>query len=119
MNRRDLGILGEKTAKDFLKKKGYRIRELNFRCRHGEVDIVAEKKDILVFIEVRTKKSTEFGSPEESITSAKKEKIITTALYYLNSHPNLSLSWRIDFVAVEFDQKGNLERIELIENAIY
>ncbi len=118
MKRKDVGDLGEKLARNFLKKKGYRIRETNFRCRHGELDIVAEKKDYLVFIEVRTKTGADFGSPEESVTFAKKEKLIALALTYCNTHQNLPLSWRIDFVAVELDQKGKATRIELIENAI-
>ena len=118
MKRRDLGALGEKLAKDFLKKKGYRIRESNFRCREGEIDIIAERKNYLVFVEVRTKTSSSFGSPEESVTSAKKEKLITLALTYLDSHKNLPSLWRIDFVAVELDQNGKVTRIELIENAI-
>ena len=118
MKRKELGDAGEKLAKDFLKKKGYKIREANFRCREGEIDIVAQKKDCLVFVEVRTKTGTGFGSPEESVTFAKKEKLIASALSYLNSHKNLPESWRIDFVAVELDQKGKATRIELIENAV-
>ena len=118
MNRRDLGAFGEKLAKDFLKKKGYRIREANFHCREGEIDIIAERKNYLVFIEVRTKTSSSFGSPEESVTFAKKEKIIASALTYLNNHKDLPESWRIDFVAVELDNKGKTTRIELIENAV-
>ena len=118
MKRRELGALGEKLAKNFLKKKGYRIRETNFRCREGEIDIIAERKDYLVFVEVRTKTSSDFGSPEESVTFAKKERLIASALAYLNSHQNLPSSWRIDFVAVELDQKGKSTQIELIENAV-
>jgi putative endonuclease len=118
MKRKELGDTGEKLARDFLKKKGYKIRETNFRCREGEIDIVAQKKGYLVFVEVRTKTSVDFGSPEESVTFAKKEKLIASALAYLNSHKGLPKSWRIDFVAVELDQKGKAKRIELIENAI-
>jgi len=118
MKRKELGNTGEKLARDFLKKKGYKIRDTNFRCREGEIDIVAEKKGCLVFVEVRTKTSSVFGSPEESVTFAKKEKLIASALTYLNNHQNLPESWRIDFVAVELDQKGKAKRIELIENAI-
>ncbi|MBM4445744.1 MAG: YraN family protein [Chloroflexi bacterium] len=118
MKRKELGDTGEKLAKDFLKKKGYKIRETNFRCREGEIDIIAQKKGCLVFVEVRTKTSSGFGSPEESVTFAKKEKLIASALTYLNSHQDLPESWRIDFVAVELDQKGKATRIELIENAI-
>ena len=118
MRRRDTGILGEKLAQDFLKKQGYRIIETNYRCPEGEIDIVARHKDYLVFIEVRTKKSLQFGSPEESITPTKKERLRTTAAHYQQTHDNLPLLWRIDVVAVELNQKGKLSRIELIENAI-
>ena len=118
MKRRDTGIAGEKLAKDFLKKRGYRILETNYRCPEGEIDIVAKDKDCLVFIEVRTKTSQEFGSPEESITPGKKERMRATASYYCQSHSNLPSLWRIDVVAVELEQKGKLSRIELIENAV-
>jgi len=118
MKRRDTGILGEKLAKDFLKKRGYRIIETNYRCPEGEIDIIAKHKDSLVFIEVRTKKSLEFGSPEESITRTKRERLRTAAARYRQTHNNLPLSWRIDVVAIELDQKGKLSRIELIENAV-
>ena len=118
MKRRDTGILGEKLARDFLEKRGYHILETNYRCPHGEIDIIARDKESLVFIEVRTRRSAEFGSPEESITPAKKENLRATAYHYQQNHDNLPPLWRIDFVAVELDQKGKPSRIELIENAI-
>ena len=118
MRRRDTGILGEKIASDFLKKRGYHILETNYRCPHGEIDIVAKHKDSLVFIEVRTKRSLKFGSPEESITPTKKQRMIATALHYQQAHNNLPTLWRIDIVVIELDQKGKPSRIELIENAI-
>ena len=118
MKRRDTGILGEKLAKDFLKKKGYRIRETNYRCSAGEIDIVARHKDYLVFIEVRTKTSLEFGSPEESITPAKMEKLRVVASHYRQTHSDLPPLWRIDVVAVELTQEGKLTRVELITNAV-
>ena len=118
MKRRDVGILGEKLARDFLEKRGYHIRENNYRCPEGEVDIVAKHEDSLVFIEVRTKKSLEFGSPEESITLTKMERLRAIASHYQQTHNNLPASWRIDVVAVEIDQRGKPLRIELIENAV-
>jgi len=118
MNRQEVGKLGEEAARKFLKKRGYRIRETGFRCRHGEIDIITQKKDYLVFVEVRTKTSLEFGTPEESITRAKKEKLITSALTYTNTHQDLPPLWRIDVVAIELDDKGKTKRIELIENAV-
>jgi len=118
MKRRDVGILGEKLAKDFLKKKGYHITETNYRCPEGEIDIIAKHGDFLVFVEVRTKTSLEFGSPEESITPAKKERMKASAAYYQQTHSNLPPLWRIDVVAIELNQKGKPPRIELIENAV-
>lgn len=119
MNRKEIGTIGEKLAEGFLKKKGYRVREKNFRCRTGEIDIVAEKKGYLVFVEVRTKTSTNYGTPEESVTFIKKDKLIQAALYYIDSHKKLPSSWRFDFVAIELDNNHKVIRIELIENAIY
>ena len=119
MKRQDLGSLGEKLACKALKKVEYRIIGKNYRCRHGEIDVVAIKNNFLVFIEVRTKASKSFGSPEESITGRKKEKLISTALDYLNAHQNLPENWRIDFVAIEIDpQSEKPSRIEIIENAV-
>ena len=118
MDRQEVGKLGEKAAQKFLKKRGYRIRETGFRCRHGEIDIIAQKRDYLVFVEVRTKSNLDFGTPEESITQVKKERLIASALTYTTSHDNLPPLWRIDFVAIELDDKGKIKRIDHIENAI-
>jgi putative endonuclease len=118
MDRQEVGKLGEKAAQKFLKKQGYRIRETGFRCRRGEIDIIAEKKDCLVFVEVRTKTNLDFGTPEESITQAKKERLIATALTYATTHQDIPSLWRIDVVAIELDDKGKTNRIELIENAV-
>jgi len=118
MNRQEIGKLGEKLAVEFLRKRGYRIRETNFRCREGEIDIVAQQMDFLVFVEVRTKSDLGFGSPEESITQSKKERLVSSALSYISTHKNLPPLQRIDVVAIELDQGGKAKRIELIENAI-
>ncbi len=118
MKRRDTGILGENLAKDYLKRQGYHILEANYRCPEGEIDIIAEHRDYLVFIEVRTKRSLKFGSPEESITPAKMRRLKASALYYRQSHSKLPPLWRIDVVVIELDYKGKPPRIELIENAV-
>ncbi len=118
MKRRDVGILGEKLAGDFLKKRGYRVWQTNYRCPEGEIDIIAKHKDFLVFVEVRTKRSLEFGSPAESITPAKMERLRAVAAHYRQTHDDLPELWRIDVVAVELDKEGKLPRIELIENAV-
>ena len=118
MKRRDTGILGERIAADFLVKRGYRILETNYRCPEGEIDIVARHGDTLVFVEVRTKKSTQFCTPEESITPAKMHRLVAAASRYQQTHRHLPPSRRIDVVAVELNGKGKPSRIELIENAV-
>jgi len=118
MKRRETGIYGEKLARDFLEGKGYRILENNYRCPHGEIDIVASDKDCLVFVEVRAKKSADFGTPEESVTPRKMEKLRATANHYLQNNDNPLPQWRIDFLGIELDRKGKLSRIEHIEYAV-
>ena len=118
MKRSEIGTLGERVACDFLAENGYEILEKNYRCPEGEIDIIARHKDSLVFIEVRTKGSRQFGSPEESITPAKMERLRTVAAHYGQTHSNLPSSWRIDVVAIELGKREQVSRIELIENAV-
>ena len=118
MKRRETGILGENLARGYLEKLGYHILESNYRCPESEIDIVAKDKDYIVFVEVRTKRSLEFGSPEESITSAKIKRLRASVLYYLQAHPDLSQLSRIDVVVVELNYEGEISRIDLIENAV-
>ena len=118
MDRKDTGNLGEKLARDYLKKKGHRVIETNYNCPHGEIDIISRKKDTLVFTEVRTKTGKGFGSPEESVTEVKKERLRSSSLHYIQTHKDLPESWRIDFIAVELTPEGKVTRIELIENAV-
>lgn len=118
MKRRDTGLLGEKLAQDFLKKRGYDILETNYRTPDGEVDIIAKQRETLVFVEVRTKKSLNFGTPEESITPTKMERLRLVAQHYRQTHEDLPASWRIDVVAVVMDKRSKAQRISLIENAV-
>ena len=118
MNRKAVGELGERWARKHLERHGYRIRETNFRCREGEIDIVAQHGDSLVFVEVRTKTGSSFGSPEESVTTAKQEKLVAVALSYLQTHDDLPSDWRIDVVAIEVSPRGRVTRTELIQNAV-
>jgi len=119
MKRQETGKLGEQIACGALEKKGYRILEKNYRCRHGEIDLVARHRGDIVFIEVRSKTGNTFGTPEESLTATKKKKLVATALDYLGSHQGLPENWRIDFVAVELDPAGGPpRRVEIMENVL-
>ena len=81
------------------------------------MDIVAEDGDCLVFVEVRTRRGREYGTPEESVTPAKQAKLVEVAQTYLQEH-SWDGDWRIDVVAVEMTSGGKLLRVELIKNAV-
>jgi len=111
-----IAIRGEDLASDYLAKKGYKILERNFRKRYGEIDIVALDRNTLVFIEVKTRSSNQFGSPLESITPWKLKSVIKTAQYYKLTHKNLPDSLRIDAVSIKLSQEGSVNELELVKN---
>lgn len=83
MNRKQFGYRGEDIAEKYLRAKGFNVMERNFRCRMGEIDIIAERSKEIYFIEVKTRKNTEFGHPFESITLRKQRQIYKIAQYFL------------------------------------
>ena len=115
--RKKLGQRGEDLAVARLEERGYVVRERNWRCPVGEIDVVAEDGDCLVFVEVRTRRGRKFGTPEESVTPAKQAKLVEVAQTYLQEH-SWGGDWRIDVVAVEMTPGGKLLRVELIKNAV-
>lgn len=119
MKRKEIGAIGEEAARKFLKKRGYKILETNFRCPLGEIDIVARHKKELVFVEVRSRTGGELGAPEESITSKKKRKLRKLADFYLKTKTSKPPDgWRIDVVAVRLSPKGEVLDLKLIESAV-
>jgi len=116
MRRRNLGRLGEELAVKELRKNKYKILERNFRTRFGEVDIIAVDRDVLVLVEVKTRWSEKFGSPEEAITPWKLRRISKTGQYYQMIHSGLPEAMRIDAVVICLSPGGEIERIEIIEN---
>ncbi len=113
--RKSLGARGEDMAVDFLKKKGYTILCRNYRCRSGEIDIVARKKKTLCFVEVKTRRTRNFGPPQEAVTQRKQYKIGRVAQDFLQRYSLENRPARFDVVAVDFSTGDAL--IELIENA--
>ncbi len=113
-----LGRKGEELAQRFLQERGYRILAQNYRCAAGEMDLIAEAGGYVAFVEVRTRRGRAFGTPEESLTPAKKRHLRAVAETYLQETARADCDWRIDLIAVEMDRAGRLRRIELIENAV-
>ena len=119
--RHGLGKRGEDIAVAHLERQGYVIRQRNYRVPLlGEIDIVAEESGQLVFVEVRTRRGRSYGTPEESITVAKKLRLVQLAMSYRQAHSEASLpaDERIDVVAVELTPAGRVVRVGVIKNAV-
>ena len=105
LNKRQRGNAGEDLAVDFLAKKGYRILERNYRFERGEIDIIAEDDDMLVFVEVKARRSKEYGAPEDAVTAGKQDQIRKTADGYLFEKNIDDRSCRFDIVAIDLGMK--------------
>ncbi len=116
--RHSLGKRGEQYAAQYLTNHGYTVRVRNWRCPVGEIDLVTERDGVLIFVEVRTRRSDRLGTPEESITRTKRARLIAAAQTYLDEQGQAERNWRIDVVAIEIGSQGNVKRCDLIENAI-
>ena len=94
------GALGEEAAAELLRKAGYRIVARNHRCRRGEVDVIAEKGELLVFVEVRTRATAAFGGPEETVDLRKQRRVIAAARDFLAQRRGPAKAARFDVIAV-------------------
>lgn len=116
--RMKLGTRGETVARRLLERKGYIIREANYRCPWGEVDLVTQQGDQLVFVEVRSRRGRAFGSPEESVTEAKVQRLTAASQHYLQQHGLEDSAWRIDLVAIQFTRGFRLLEVRHLEHAV-
>jgi len=123
LQKNKLGRIGEQLAEHFLTKNNYNIVQRNFRLRNGEIDIIAienpeglAKDKTLVFIEVKTRTTEDFGTPLEAITYFKLKTLIRSAEVYKTSHKNLPDAMRIDAIAIIVDQNGELASLEHVKN---
>lgn len=110
------GNFGENLACEYLKRHGYRILERNYRIRGGEIDIVAQDGEYLVFVEVKARWSHEYGLPSESMTPWKIKALLKTAKFYLNKIDCGDKGYRLDFISLDFADGKDNPRIELIKN---
>jgi putative endonuclease len=111
LTKKEQGLQGENKALKILKKQGYAILERNYRCPFGEIDIIAEEDGCLVFVEVKMRNTSTFGSPFDAITARKKKHIIQSALFYMKTHKHPHKKMRFDMLGITPDNT------KLIKNA--
>lgn len=99
--RRQIAWLGELLAATWLLLKGYRIEARNWRCAHGEIDLIVRRGDLLVFVEVKTRTSQTAGTPEDAVGGAKRGRIVRLAQLYLAKRSGPSPGCRFDVIAVD------------------
>ncbi len=116
MPNKQTGNLGEELACQYLKKQGYKILERNYLIRGGEIDIVCREKDYLVFVEVKTRYSHEYGLPAEAITPWKIKSLLKTALFYIQKTGWGERGYRLDLVSVDFADDRESPKLDLIKD---
>lgn len=100
VNRLKVGDRGEQAAADYLQSAGYDILERKYRSKIGEIDIIAKRNNVLVFVEVKTRRNTTYGFPAEAVTYRKQRKIINTACCYLQHIHNTNVCCRFDVIEI-------------------
>lgn len=101
---RTTGLSGEHIARDFFHSRRYDVLETNYRAPCGEIDLILEKGREIIFVEVKARRSTEYGLPQEAVGAAKQKKIIKTALWYLQKSGLSGRAIRFDVLAIIFDK---------------
>jgi putative endonuclease len=116
IKRQQLGNQGEQLANQFLRKRGYIILAQNYRCPLGEIDIIAKDKRTLVFIEVKSRQSLQYGQPSEAVTYRKQQQISKVAQYYITANNFGAKAARFDVIAILLPPAG-APKIEHFTNA--
>jgi len=112
------GSSGEEAAARYLRRKGYRVVSRNYRCRLGEIDLIALKKGTLVFCEVKARNDKAFGEPFEAVSQYKQERLKKLAeMYLLENRSERGLNYRFDVISILFEGRGRIEELIHIENA--
>jgi len=114
---KDIGTLGEELSETYLKNLGYKILDKNFRCKCGEIDLIAMSKGYICFIEVKTRYGLKFGLPAESVTLSKQHKIYKTAQVYILMKNIVNFDFRFDVIEVLLNNANNDFLINHIEDA--
>lgn len=111
-NNIDKGLLGEQEATKYLVSKGYHILDRNYRTKVGEIDIIAIRSDILIFIEVKTRTNLKYGYPYEAVNWKKQDKIIKSSFIYMKQKNLTNYQIRYDIIEVFLNKKLNINHIE-------
>jgi putative endonuclease len=114
---KDIGALGEGISESYLKNLGYKILDKNFRCKCGEIDLIAVNKGYICFIEVKTRYGINFGMPSESVNSSKQHKIYKTAQIYIMKKNIFDFNFRFDVMEVILNNSNNDFLVNHIEDA--
>lgn len=114
---KDIGSFGEALARDYLISKGYKILNINFRNKFGEIDIICKKNNLLIFCEIKSRYSNSFGSPIESITCYKQKQIIKLSELYLISKKYYNFNVRYDIIEVIFNTITSSHIINHVQDA--
>lgn len=114
---RKIGILGEQLAKDYLLTLGYRMIAQNYRCQLGEIDLIMQDEDDLVFIEVKTRRSLTYGALEETISCSKRKKIHLLAAYYLQQIKEPETICRFDAILIRLKPDASLLEMKHLKQA--
>jgi putative endonuclease len=114
---KDIGSLGEDISESYLKNLGYKILDKNFRCKCGEIDLIAVNKGYICFIEVKTRYGINFGMPAESVSSSKQHKIYKTAEVYIMKKNIVNFNYRFDVMEVILNHGNNDFLVNHIEDA--
>jgi putative endonuclease len=118
--RQGLGAAGEQLARRHLEQQGYEFIAANWRRPYGELDLIMRDGDVLVFVEVKTRRSERFGSAEESVSPSQVARLLRSAESFLTEQPTLAdLFWRVDLVAVTLAPSGVISRLTHIVDAIH
>jgi putative endonuclease len=117
-SRKNLGDFGERVAAAHLESKGYRVLATKFRVREGEVDIVAQRDGVVVFVEVKARRGPAMGSAVEAIDARKAKRLLAASEAFALRHPELPPDRRIDLIAIDLDLSGRVVSLQHIESAV-
>lgn len=115
---RQFGNWGEQVAAQFLELHGFDILNRNYRTPYGEIDLIAQKEDMIIFVEVKTRSGKEFGMPEDAVTPQKRAHLSQSVQYYWQQNDEMKVDWRIDVISILKNRNQTQPEVTWFENAV-